>query len=593
MRLQASHGLAGRRRWAFRSVARWALGLLALGASLAPTACQANPIPIVRNAQGEWIEDPTVSFAPSNLTLNLRRFAKLPDENGVRPGMLTMNYIPGDDRLFVVTGDTGSNVYAISANGANVSTIPMFAPNLRYSADIAFHPQFNQVGAPGYGKLYSIQNVLKPASTVGLQYIGITSPSFGDGLLAEWTAVFDSQGKFTGVNPNSFRELFRIAQFSGDHLMGQAEFNPFAQPGDEDYGLLYVSHGDTYEFQNGYFAAQSGNNGLGKILRVNPLQNGRAPYSIPMSNPFIDDPTMAREIYTLGHRNNHNFSFAQDAKGDAHILVADIGEHRAEEINLVSHGGENFGWTNFGGTFDFPPGHAGNEDDQFTFPVAQYAHNPPGSHAVAGGYVVANGSQLDGQYVFADFPSSGETFTFAFDDAVHAVTTGDPADLDPVDVMRIGVRFDDDNDPATPLVQTTLRDVIRGESTYSGGNRVDVRFGQGPRGEIYVMNKRNGWIYQVTNSMATDPADFDFDYDVDADDFAIWKAGFGESNVADANGNGRTAGRDFLAWQRNAGVDMLAQAAASGVPEPATITVLSLAASAMHYAWRGRQRRWV
>jgi hypothetical protein len=38
--------------------------------------------------------------------------------------------------------------------------------------------------------------------------------------------------------------------------------------------------------------------------------------------------------------------------------------------------------------------------------------------------------------------------------------------------------------------------------SHSGTRRADIRFGQGPSGEIYIMNKRNNTIYLVTNSLA-------------------------------------------------------------------------------------------
>jgi hypothetical protein len=35
-----------------------------------------------------------------------------------------------------------------------------------------------------------------------------------------------------------------------------------------------------------------------------------------------------------------------------------------------------------------------------------------------------------------------------------------------------------------------------------GRTRADLRLGQGPNGELYIMNKRNGWIYLATNTVA-------------------------------------------------------------------------------------------
>jgi len=121
--------------------------------------------------------------------------------------------------------------------------------------------------------------------------------------------------------------------------------------------------------------------------------------------------------------------------------------------------------------------------------------------AVAGGYAVNNGSELDGQYFFVDFPETGEVFTFAFEDALTGKIQGAPEDLTPLKIERVNVLFDNDDDPSTPSIRTNLRDMIMGEESYDGSNRLDVRFGQGAKGELYVLNQHNGWMYLVTNSL--------------------------------------------------------------------------------------------
>jgi hypothetical protein len=529
--------------------------------------CNGAPVPIVRNESGQWIADPTASFAVADVTLDLRRYAKLPNE-GTRPSaVMGLLSIGGDDRRFVVTTGPGSALYAIAADGSSVSKIfTPRPPGHRALLDVEFHPDFYRVGEPGYGKLYTTSSLSKPTNPEEHNYIGTSAPAFADGVLMEWNATFDSEGAFSGVEADSYRELFRVATYRVDHPIGNARFNPFAQPGDDDYGVLYISHGDSYQFGGGNFAAQDGTTGLGKILRINPLQQGDDPYAIPSSNPFLDDPSVADEIYTLGHRNNHNFSFARDHEGGVHILVAEIGESSAEEINLISQGGGNYGWSDYDGTIAFPAGTSGADPADFTFPIAQYGHNGTGRHAVAGGFVVGNGSELDGRYFFADFATSGAAFTFDFEDGLSAVTTGAHSEIDPVDISLINVRFDHDDDPLTPLVASSLADVIKNDTGYDGSGRLDIRFGQGPRGAIYVLNKRNGWVYQVMNSIATTPADFDYDRDVDEFDLEVWANSVGISDGGDANGDGITDGSDFLIWQRSLGA--INEAAPVTVPGP-------------------------
>lgn len=89
----------------------------------------------------------------------------------------------------------------------------------------------------------------------------------------------------------------------------------------------------------------------GKLLRFDPNTGDGLP-----SNPFYDSvhPRSARSrVWTLGLRNpfrimhiphtgNHS-----DDPGD--FLVGDVGQSEKEEYNLVSQGGQNFGWPHYEG----------------------------------------------------------------------------------------------------------------------------------------------------------------------------------------------------------------------------------------------------
>jgi glucose/arabinose dehydrogenase len=89
----------------------------------------------------------------------------------------------------------------------------------------------------------------------------------------------------------------------------------------------------------------------GKLLRFDPNTGNGLP-----NNPFYDgsNPRSARSrVWALGLRNpfrimhiphtgNHS-----DDPGD--FLVADVGQSEKEEFNLVSEGGQNFGWPHFEG----------------------------------------------------------------------------------------------------------------------------------------------------------------------------------------------------------------------------------------------------
>lgn len=578
----------------FRRIALRTLQTLAVGASLilsgtyAVEAVRADPAPIVLGPDGIWRIDRDNPFPEANFRLDLRRFAQLPKQGQSLSRPLGLQTIPGDDRLLVVLERIGNGLVEVAADGSTTSNLfKLNTPGLRTVRDIVFHPDFTNEGAAGFGKLYMLAAAQKPTDIEGKPYLGDPTPDSGDNLVAEFAATFDELGKLNGVDADSYREVLRAAQFLGDHPIGQGGFNPYAEPGDDDYGLLYFAIGDSFE---GSVVAQNGQSPLGKTFRIDPLQDGDAPYSVPASNPFVGDPEVFDEIYSLGHRNPHSLSFAKDDQGGMHLLIGDIGENIAEEINLISAGGGNFGWREREGTLLHPDG---GEDLGFTYPVAQYGHSGADRHAIAGGYVVDNGSALDGQYVFGDFPTSGELFSFAFEDALGAITVGDPADLTPVEIASVPVLFDDDDDPSTASVPTTVRDIITGEHDYDGSGRLDIRFGQGHGGELYLLNKRNGWMYLVSNSLAPD-ADFDGVGVVDGIDLAQWEDDFGQNGQSDADRDGDSDGADFVYWQRQFGATSGADARI--VPEPKTSLLAAVAAvlgtlALRRHAWRPWQQR--
>ncbi len=181
------------------------------------------------------------------------------------------------------------------------------APNAGYYhgglRSIAFHPEFAT-----NGKFYTAAMVDRPSNTTGLNYLGTSTSNLdADSLLAEWTYDHNSDQ----VDQSSYRELFRVQPPIFDHTIKQIAFNNYAQPGDDDYGLLYIAHGD-----GSMASATAGgglvvDNALGKVLRINPLQDGATAYSTPNSPPW-SDPNTLDEIYTMGHRNPHHISFARD-----------------------------------------------------------------------------------------------------------------------------------------------------------------------------------------------------------------------------------------------------------------------------------------
>lgn len=190
------------------------------------------------------------------------------------------------------------------------------------------------------------------------------------------------------------RILLIVPQPYPNHNGGMVAFGPD--------GYLYVGLGDGGSKGDPDNRAQNPKDLLGKILRID-VDRGD-PYGIPTDNPFAKEGGRP-EIYAIGVRNPWRFSF--DIK-TGNLWVADVGQYKWEEIDLVTRGG-NYGWRVMEGTHCF---HPSNDCQTSTFnqPLYEYAHEK-GRCSIIGGYVYRGQaiSSLAGTYVYGDF-CSGEIF---------------------------------------------------------------------------------------------------------------------------------------------------------------------------------------
>lgn len=112
------------------------------------------------------------------------------------------------------------------------------------------------------------------------------------------------------------------------------------RPGAAHYGgrivqlpdqTLLLTTGDGFTFRN---EAQNRSNHIGKIIRVHP--DG----SVPANNPFVNNPSTANEIFTLGHRNPQGLVYDSD---NDRIVSHEHGPRGGDELNLIWPGA-NYGW---------------------------------------------------------------------------------------------------------------------------------------------------------------------------------------------------------------------------------------------------------
>ena len=378
---------------------------------------------------------------------------------------------------------------------------------------MAFHPDFNNSGTDGYGKIYLGYSATVASNPGTALFTSGQGASFHD-VIAEFTVADPTDPVITVA---SVRELFRVEQPFSNHNWGQFGFNPEAGPGHADYGNLYITTGDGGGGNDPLNAAEDLGEIYGKMLRIDPLQDGNNAYTVPSDNPFVSTQGALPEIVAYGLRNPQTFSFDQ-----GRIFSGDIGQNVIEEVNIILFG-ENYGWddregtfVNNNGTISSLPGNDANFGYQY--PFTQYDHDEidGGSEAVAGGFVYRGDDVpgLDGFYIFADFPT-GEVFVASTAGLATALADNLIGSGETIAPLRVDIIDDNGN------VSSFANEV--------GASRVDLRFAVTEDDEILVFSKRNGNIYQLTS------AEDDNLQGTNSQD--VFRGGVGDDTISGAGGN--------------------------------------------------------
>ncbi|MER6990331.1 PQQ-dependent sugar dehydrogenase [Saccharopolyspora hirsuta] len=349
---------------------------------------------------------------------------------------------------------------------------------------VTFHPEFAT-----NGKFYTVHSEGEGAIATRPPTYPNQPDAVVQSVVTEWTADDPAANTFTGTH----RELFRYGFATYIHAVQQIDFNPTARPGDPDYGLLYLGVGDG-GIGLDTDIPQDLSTPAGKILRIDPAgTNGpNGQYGIPADNPFAGQPGALGEIYAVGMRDPHRFSW--DPEGEHAMYLGHIGQHAIEAVYEV-RAGDNFGWSQREGDLTFRPEtqcylYPLPPDDAtygYTYPVAAYDHDPPpnwpcnsdSGHAISGGQVYRGHDlpQLRGKYVFGDLVDGRVFYT-------------------EVDQMRRG-------GPRARLHELQLFDTAGTRlrmSDFVSDGRVDLRFGTDSQRNLYLLAKANGMIWKVTGT---------------------------------------------------------------------------------------------
>jgi hypothetical protein len=381
-------------------------------------------------------------------------------------------------------------------------------------------------------------------------------------VLVEWTDTNRDNSTFEGTA----REILRVGFNTNIHPMGDLLFNPLAQPGDADYGNLYLAMGD------GGAGERAGDTHTipqrldalpGKILRITPdvtlrpgddlSQNGR--YRIPTTgsdlNPFVSLSLtdLKKEIFAYGFRNPHRMSWDPVSNK---LIVTDIGLHSWEEVNIITKGA-NYGYAEregieqvfVGGTNNGKTGSQTSPPTPFpdpdsltvtgivtpitpVYPVAQYSHED--GDAISSGFVYRGSliPELSGKYIFGDI----STARLFFADLTDMIANDDGERTSLAAIHELQVVFDSPyGNPGQGPVARRLFDIVadeyanKGGSASSnsglpgggsnhitsgddpdgipyGGGRADIRLALDAKGEIYILSKSDGMIRQLLAAVA-------------------------------------------------------------------------------------------
>jgi uncharacterized repeat protein (TIGR03806 family) len=243
-------------------------------------------------------------------------------------------------------------------------------------------------------------------------------------------------------------EILKVGQPFTNHKGGNLQFG-------RD-GMLYFALGDGGSGDDPCGSGQNLESLLGKFLRLD-INAPAGMYKIPTDNPFVDDPSPAREeIWSSGHRNPWRWSFD---KASGELWLGDVGQNTWEEIDRVVKGG-NYGWNTCEGLHKRGSTTALCGIGGLIDPIVEHGRSEAAS--ITGGYVYRGKAMpsLVGTYIYGDFVTGN----------IWALT------------------YDVSNKPTPKIIATAVSGL--------------ASFGEGNDGELYTVQVSSGVVSKLVGSGA-------------------------------------------------------------------------------------------
>ena len=227
----------------------------------------------------------------------------------------------GDDRLFIV--EQAGRIKILNSD-ATINPTPFLNITSLISSGgergllgLAFHPDY---------------------ANNGYFFVHYSNTS-GDTQIARYTVDNEDPNI---ADPTSALLIIDVEQPYSNHNGGCIQFGVD--------GYLYIGLGDGGSGGDPENRSQNLQTLLGKMLRID-IDNteGVNNYTIPLDNPFIDNPDALNEIWAYGLRNPWRFSFDRTLMNYGSLMLV---KDQIEEINRVTNdaAGLNYGWRCYEGT---------------------------------------------------------------------------------------------------------------------------------------------------------------------------------------------------------------------------------------------------